>query len=75
MQIKQPSVLTHHVFIHGVSYHRATSKWTATLYKDCKHHYLGLFETEQDAAIAYDHAVLMTFGSSDRLNFPVETAV
>ena len=55
----------------GVSFHKQRRKWVA----QCRglgegRGYIGLFETEEGAARAYDVAALAVFGEFARLNFP-----
>lgn len=45
-------------------------KWMAQIMKDKKRKYLGLFESDVDAAKSYDAAALEMFGASAALNFP-----
>lgn len=63
---------------HPASRYRGVSrngrKWRATMNAGTKHgsyRHLGTFETEEDAAQAYDKAALEQWGDAARLNFPV----
>ena len=56
----------------GVSYDRAAHKWRATINHRGQHHHLGLFETEIQAAHAYDQKARELFGPYAYLNFPEE---
>lgn len=50
----------------GVHFQKSRGKWTAHF----KGKYIGIFESEIDAAIAYDDACLASGGNILRLNFP-----
>lgn len=48
---------------------RRSGKWAAQIGENQKKRHLGLFETEQEAASAYDRAARQIFGPFARLNF------
>ena len=52
----------------GVTWSKAAKKWIAQTQKDKKQIYLGLYETEAGAAIAYNNAALELFGEFALLN-------
>lgn len=52
----------------GVSWASHAKKWRAQLQINKKHCHLGYFETEKDAAIAYNEAALKYFGEFAKLN-------
>lgn len=54
----------------GVSRHRSTRRWEASIWLSGKQVYLGGFEAEADAARAYDVTVLATRGPAAQTNFP-----
>lgn len=56
----------------GVSFHRKTGRWRATIQLDGRHRHLGLFDDAETAARAYDDAALAAWGEWARTNF--ETA-
>ncbi len=58
----------------GVSFHKASRKWGASIRRDGVSTHLGLFTREEDAARAYDSFARIYFGDFARLNFPQEVA-
>ena len=54
----------------GVSWHRRMQKWTANIRDVDGQHWLGTFDSEEDAARSYDAAARERFGDFARLNFP-----
>jgi len=50
-----------------------TGKWRAVIYVERKQHYLGVYETELQAAKAYDRAAKRHFGATAKLNFPEDS--
>lgn len=56
----------------GVYFHKATRKWSARLAFNKKRIYLGEFETELEAARAYNVAAKQYFGEFARINVLVE---
>jgi len=54
----------------GVSYHKGHNKWQANICVNYQNIYLGIYETEEEAAIAYDIAAKKYFREYARLNFP-----
>lgn len=54
----------------GVTWHTQNCNWFARIRVNYKEIYLGVFESEGDAAVAYDIAAARYFGSFAKLNFP-----
>ena len=56
----------------GVFFYKEKKKWRASIWVDGKPLYLGLFESPELAANAYDEEAKKYFGEFARINFPVE---
>lgn len=57
----------------GVSFHKASNKWRATIFEGGRHNHLNTFQTAQEAALAYDAAAIAAWGAGNcYLNFPPE---
>lgn len=63
----------------GVSYHKVSGKWCAQIVGQHegknKKHWLGSYQTEEEAAKAYDAAATLMHGEYVKLNFPNPTGV
>lgn len=55
----------------GVSWYKAGKKWKATIGGRKMITHLGYFDSELEAAIAYDHAAVDFYGDDAKLNFPI----
>ena len=55
-----------------VCWHKAANKWAAHIGMNGKQIYLGVFDTEEEAARAYDAKARELFGEFAYLNFPDE---
>ncbi len=53
----------------GVNFNKGTNLWMATICKNGTKKYLGLFEDEEEAAMAYDEEALELFGEYASVNF------
>ena len=52
----------------GVSWHKKSSKWSAQIHVDNKKIHLGLFESEEEAALTYNKQAIEYFGDFANLN-------
>jgi hypothetical protein len=59
----------------GVSLHKRSGKWRAYVHHAGRTKYLGTFELEDDAALAYNRAALDVWGEFARLNEVKESAM
>lgn len=59
----------------GVRFHKASKKWKAEITKDYKNYHIGMFDTPEEAARAYDAKAVELFGEFAKLNFPGEPLI
>lgn len=52
----------------GVSFHKATQKWMASIKSDARQMHLGLFSSKDDALICYNYHAVYLFADYARLN-------
>ena len=52
----------------GVSWHKQSQKWCAQISVDCKRKHIGLFESEVQAAVAYNNAAICHYAEFACLN-------
>lgn len=57
----------------GVTWNKRLNKWVSQAQLAGAKMHLGVFETEKEAARAYDRAAVQHFGEFARLNFPANT--
>ena len=56
----------------GVNWRPKSRRWRASIKVNDRHQHLGYFDTEPEAARAYDLAAIEVFGEFAFLNFPEE---
>lgn len=55
----------------GVHFHKCSNKWIASIKKNGKVHYMGIFASEQEAAKVYDAKAKEFHGDFANLNFKI----
>ena len=58
----------------GVSWSKVSKKWVATIFHSRKQIYIGLFDNELDAALAYDAKAIEIHGEYAKTNFDAEVS-
>lgn len=53
----------------GVTFNKKSRKWQSVLNVSGSHVHLGTFNSEEDAAVAFDKAALIVRGDKARINF------
>lgn len=56
----------------GACFNKRNKRWMSYITKNCKRIHLGYFDTQEEAARAYDKAAKDLFGEFAKLNFPEE---
>jgi hypothetical protein len=59
----------------GVSWHKASNKWISKIRKNKKDYHLGIFNSELEAALAYDKTAYKIDPIHCKLNFSIEALV
>ncbi|HEV8559887.1 MAG TPA: AP2 domain-containing protein, partial [Actinophytocola sp.] len=57
----------------GVDWHKKSRRWRARIGVDDRLIHLGMFDTPEEAARAYDAAAIAAWGEYARPNFPIRT--
>lgn len=52
----------------GVSFYKNKNKWRCRIFKGGKNYYLGLFDSEEEAALVYNNKAIELFGEYAHLN-------
>ena len=52
----------------GVSWHKASNRWTSQFTYNGKKIYVGIFKTEEEAALAYNKKAIELYGSEAKIN-------
>ena len=59
----------------GCYWSKKNKKWHARIKVNDKHKHIGLYDSEETAAIAYDKAAILHFGEFAFTNFPIENYI